>query len=141
MIFLSDLEPKERRDYGFARVRDLAFDAVRVLWTRRQKEGWQQSDIVRNIDSDPGWVSKKLRSPGNWTLRTFGELVEALDGEVEIIAHAKEDIKDSRQNHSAYDGYGPSPARSPLAATQNGNSGNQTIGASQHMLGIAATRP
>lgn len=75
---LNSLSPKELRDYGFARVRDAAFDAVQSLWARRQAEGMTQADLVAAIDADAGWVSKNLRGPGNWTLRTFGAFVESL---------------------------------------------------------------
>jgi hypothetical protein len=105
------LTARERRDYGFARVRDLAFDAVQSLWRRRRDAGMKQIEIVNAIGRQPAWVSRNLRAPGNWTLRTIGELVEALGGEVEIRVYAKEDRPEAAQNYSAYDGYGPSASR------------------------------
>jgi hypothetical protein len=101
----ADLSPRERRDYGFARVRDIAFDAIQTLWRRRHGEGMKQTDIVRAIGRQPAWVSRNLRAPGNWTLRTIGELAEALGGEVEIIVHAMEDPPAPRRNFTAYDEY------------------------------------
>jgi hypothetical protein len=65
----------------------------------------KQSDIVKAIDRQPAWVSRNLRAPGNWTLRTIGELVEALGGEVEIVVHAKEDPLQNPSNYSAYIDY------------------------------------
>lgn len=38
----------------------------------------------------------------NWTFRTFGQYVEALDGELEIIVHAMEDPLDQPRNYDAY---------------------------------------
>ena len=69
----------DRGDYGFARARDIAFDAVLALWRKRKAAGVKQSDIAAALGRDPAWVSKQLKGPGNWTLRTIGELVEAMD--------------------------------------------------------------
>jgi hypothetical protein len=69
-----------------------------------------QTDVIRAIGRDRAWVSRNLRAPGNWTLRTLGELAEALNGELEIFLHAKEDAPDHPSNYSAYVGYEPSGA-------------------------------
>ena len=89
-------------DYGIARVRDKAFDAVMQLWDRRQAEGVQLKDVAEKIGADKGWISKQFRGPGNWTLKTFGSLVEALDGEAEIRVFAIEDPVDNPSNYDAY---------------------------------------
>ena len=104
---LTSLAPKERRDYGFARVRDAAFDAVSSLWARRQKEGMTQVDLATAIGADAGWVSKNLRGPGNWTMKTFGAFVEGLNGEAQIIIRAAEDPLPLLTNYHAYVGYEP----------------------------------
>ena len=70
--------------FGFARARDKAFAAIRTLWKLRQAQGVTQTDLALRLDRDPAWVSRKLSGPTNWTLRTFGDLADALDGEVEI---------------------------------------------------------
>lgn len=95
------IEPK----FGFARTRDLAFGAIRKMWKLRQSQGMTQVDLAARLDRDPAWVSKKLSGPTNWTLRTLGDLVDALDGEVEIrIA----DLRAGKMqgNYDAYAGYG-----------------------------------
>lgn len=102
-----DLAKRDLAEYGVARLRDLVFDAVLALWRRRRSEGWTQKDIAELIGRDPGWVSKNLRAPGNWTLRTAGELVQALGGEAEITIAALEDADDELSNYDAYDGYIP----------------------------------
>jgi hypothetical protein len=102
---LPALRPRELADYGFARARDIAFDAIQTLWRRRQSQGMRQIDIVTKIGRDAGWVSRNMRAPGNWTIRTIGELVEALDGELEIVVHAKEDPPERLANFSAYASY------------------------------------
>jgi hypothetical protein len=99
---LIDLDPKERREYGFLRIRDAAFDAVSALWRRRQDEGMTQAGIAEAIGADPGWVSKNLRGPGNWTMKTFGAFVEALDGEAQITVRAAGDPLPLKSNWHAY---------------------------------------
>lgn len=88
---ISPLTTQEQGDYGFARVRDQAFDAIQTLWRRRQTEGMKQKDIVDFLGRKPAWVSRNLSAPGDWTLRTFGELVQALRGEADILVRALED--------------------------------------------------
>jgi hypothetical protein len=89
-------------DYGYARVRDKAFDAVHELWTRRNTAGVTLVDVAEKIGRDKGWLSKQMNGPGNWTLRTFGELVMALDGEAEIAVYGLEDPPEYRSNYNAY---------------------------------------
>jgi hypothetical protein len=118
---LHSLTPKELRDYGFARVRDAAFDAVDLLWSRRQTEGVTQADLAANIAADAGWISRNLRGPGNWTLRTFGALVESLGGQVEIRVRAVEDPPTIRSNYHAYVEY-PQTAPTSLSRAPSGGS-------------------
>jgi hypothetical protein len=99
---LTHLTPEERREYGFLRVRDAAFDAVSKLWKRRQDEGISQAQLANEIGGDPGWVSKNLRGPGNWTMKTFGAFVEALNGDVDITIRGMEDPLPARPNFHAY---------------------------------------
>ena len=122
----SDLSPADRRDYGFARARDVAFDAVQRLWRRRRAQGMKQIDIVNALDRGPAWVSRNLRAPGNWTLRTIGELVEALGGELEITVRAIEEPPETRPNYSAYSEYEQVDKRVPPSAVEGGN---QMLGA------------
>ena len=66
----------------------------------------KQSDIASILNRDPGWVSKQLSAPGNWTLRTIGELIEAMNGELEIRAVGIEEPYATPPNFDAYSGYG-----------------------------------
>lgn len=127
---LTSLTPKERRDYGFARIRDAAFDAVSALWDRRQSEGMTQVDVANAIDGDPGWVSKNLRGPGNWTMKTFGTFVEALNGEALITVRAAEDPLPVRSNYHAYVGYEPeiTVTSSNITVRQRGGSASSASG-------------
>lgn len=75
---------RDLANYGVARLRDDAFDAVLALWRRRESEGWTMKRVADRIGRDPAWVNRALRAPGNWTLRTIGELIQGLDGEAEI---------------------------------------------------------
>lgn len=96
-------------NYGLSRARDKAFDAVRALWSKRQSNGVKLKDVADKIGADKGWVSKQLRGPGNWTLRTFGALVEGMDGEIEIGVFPIEEASDARSNYDAYAEYSNSP--------------------------------
>lgn len=119
MTSRSELRPsigREQADYGFARVRDQAFDAVQVLWHRRQAEGMKQKEIATLLGRNPAWVSRNLSAPGNWTLRTFGEFMQALGGEAEIRVLAMEDAVAGAGNDDACDGYRLSPDASPAPA-------------------------
>jgi len=110
---LCPLTQREQGDYGFARVRDQAFDAVQDLWRRRQAEGMRQKDIAAFLGRKPAWVSRNLSAPGNWTLRTFGEFMQALGGEVEILVHPIENKVVAGRNGAAYGGYDKPSGRSP----------------------------
>jgi transcriptional regulator with XRE-family HTH domain len=111
------MTPDERADYGFARVRDAAYDAVMDLWRRRKAEGMTQAQLADALGGDTGWLSRNLKGPGNWTLRTVGRLVEALNGEVELKVHGLEDPLPALPNYHAYVGYEPQTATNSMAAT------------------------
>jgi transcriptional regulator with XRE-family HTH domain len=138
----SDLAPRELEAFGFARARDVAFNAVRELWKRRRDQGMTQRDLAAKIGRDPAWISRKLQGPGNWTLRTIGAFVVALNGEIEIKIHDLDGASNHRMNYSgAYEEY---PIDNPPAgaARQDGNYGNQFIGEpSQRPLGLGTPSP
>jgi hypothetical protein len=117
---IKSMKPKDLRNYGHARARDLAFDAVQSLWRKRRAEGMKQSDLSNILDCEPAWISRNLRGPGNWTLRTFGALVQALRGDIEISVRAIEEPISLPRNYHAYAGYEIETNRrivSPLPAT------------------------
>ena len=102
---LHELSPHDRAIYGYGRVRNAAFEAVQNLWRRRKAAGLTQQVLAARIDMDPARLSKYLSGPGNWTLRTFGELVEGLDGEAEITVYGLEDPIELPRNYHAYAEY------------------------------------
>lgn len=104
-LSLAPLEADEVGDYGLARVRDVAFDAVCHLWRRRKAEGMTNRDLAAKTGRDPATISRNLRAPGNWTFRTFGELIQGLNGNVRIIVDAVEDSVHDTSNYDAYDDY------------------------------------
>lgn len=79
-----EFTPLERRNLGCARAQHAVFDAVMELWEVRQQQGLTQAEIAEFLGRDPGWVSRTLSGPGNWTLKTLGEFIEALNGLIEI---------------------------------------------------------
>lgn len=92
----------DRLAYGAARARDLAFSAVLELWGKRRSEGMTQTEFAEKLGRDTGWLSKKLKGPTNWTLKTLGQMVEALDGELEIRIH---DLRQPLQEKANFDAY------------------------------------
>ena len=92
MPFNFNRSKDDLRKLASARVRDAAYDAVFGLWVKRKGEGMTQQDIAQFLDRDPAWVSRNLSGPANWTLRTFGELTEALSGYAHIVVEPTEDI-------------------------------------------------
>ena len=93
-----------------------------------------QKDLAAKIGRDPAWISRKLHGPGNWTLRTIGAFVVALNGEIEIKVHALEDPPEILSNHpSAYEGYGEAQT-----IKRDGINGNQIIGEPSRKLGVAS---
>jgi len=112
--------------FGFARVRDKAFATIRRLWEARQAEGWNQLDVANRLGRDPAWVSRKLSGPSNWTLRTLGELADALDGEVEISIldlHAAH----STNNYDAYSEYNDPVVEVNIEATPQRDTGEKFL--------------
>lgn len=98
-----DFSPKENASYGQERAKSTAHLAVRELFYRRIKEGLTQEHIAKEIGKDPAWVSRVIKGPGNWTLKTLGALVVALDGILTIRVTAREDDKTCQ--HSNADAY------------------------------------
>jgi transcriptional regulator with XRE-family HTH domain len=107
------LSPEENADYGHARVKDQAFDVIRLLWARRQAEGMKQADLAAKTGKDQGWISRNLRGPGNWTFRTYGAFLAGLNAEVEMVGHLLEDRHSSSgENYHVYADFAHEPARS-----------------------------
>ncbi len=100
---LKPLEKSELADYGLAQVRDAAFEAILNLWRFRQAQGWTQKRLTENIGRDKATVSKYFRGPANWTMRTLGELVQALEADIRIIVDPLEESNDDGKNFDAYD--------------------------------------
>jgi transcriptional regulator with XRE-family HTH domain len=88
--------------FGFARARAQAFAALRHLWRQRRDEGWSQVELAGRLGRDAAWVSRKLSGPTNLTLRTFGDLADALDGEIEIRLGDLQSPGFNKQNYDAY---------------------------------------
>lgn len=83
---LIPLTPAERAQYGVCRAKDKLFDAVCELWRQRQAEGLTVNDISSRIGRSPRWITRALSAPGHWTITTFGQLMEGLEGEITICA-------------------------------------------------------
>lgn len=98
------MTPKELGKYGAAVAKDIAFDAVSALWRKRRADkNWSQKLAAESIGADEGWYSKQFNGPRNWTMESFGALVQSLNGNIEIIVRAAEDVSANNQNN--YDAY------------------------------------
>jgi hypothetical protein len=100
---INPMTPKDRAQFGGAVAKDAAFDAVYALWRKRFAEKWTRKKAADAIGVDEGWFSKQFNGPRNWTMETFGSLVQALDGDIEIIVHPIETRSKGRGN--SYDAY------------------------------------
>ena len=98
-----DFSPKENALYGEELAKGAAHRAVRELFDRRIHEGKKQEEIADKIGKDPAWLSRSIKGPANWTLKTLGALVVALDGKLTIKVGALEDHQ--QMNPSNYDAY------------------------------------
>ena len=89
-----------RSRYAVARAKGAAFDAVVGLWRRRQAAGLQQKEFGEIVGYSPARINRLLRGPANWTLTTLAELVDGLDGEVEIKVYGLDEPL-----HANFDAY------------------------------------
>jgi hypothetical protein len=102
---LLPLAGRALEEFGAEVIKNEVFDQVHLLWERRRVEGWTQKQVADAIGRDPGWVSRNLSAPGNWTVRTMGAFVQGLNGEIEIRIHALEDPIETPSNYDAYVDY------------------------------------
>ena len=93
---------KDRAQYGIAKVRTHAFSEIIKRWRKRKIEGMTQAEFAEALGRDTGWLSKNLKGPSNMTLKTFARMVEALDGEAEILVHDLRAPSPHRDNYDAY---------------------------------------
>lgn len=121
-------------EFAYARARDLAFDAVMSLWRRRSEAGLTQKELAQRIGCSRSLVSRSLRGPGNWTLRTLAEFADALEGEVEIRVFGLDEPRSDRDNYDAYEAHKePEPEPEPEQLTgsigDNGQRSDDQMGA------------
>jgi transcriptional regulator with XRE-family HTH domain len=109
-----DLKARELEQFGAARARDIAFDAVMRLWRERKAKGLTQKKLAESIGRDQGWLSRYFHGPGNWTLKTLGAFVQALDGELEITILPLEKPRENTTNSDAYSEYLPDIVAKPV---------------------------
>ena len=71
--------------------------AVWTLWKRRsQEKGWDQQWLADRLGRDKSRVSRLLNSPGNWTMDTVADLIEAMGArlcDIELVPY--EEIVDA----------------------------------------------
>lgn len=66
-------------------------------------EGMSQDEIASSIGKDPAWLSRTIKGPANWTLKTLGALTFALKGELSIEVIPTESMTEKKScNYDAY---------------------------------------
>lgn len=126
---------QQMRDYVSERARAIAFDAVYALWQKRHAEGRMKSALADTLGKNNSWVSRSLKGPANWTIKTLAELTYALDGDLEIIVRPLEDIKKTRRNYDIYSEY-----ELPVNSIQNTDSSSSSISFLDRMNDLNAGR-
>lgn len=114
-------EYKNHETYGAELVKNEAFSAIRALLELRLEQGKSQKEIAASIGKDEGWLSRNLAGPANWTFKTFGVLVQALDGCAEVKVIPSEDIIKSC-NFDIYESIGIFTQSPPKVEKQSDNS-------------------
>jgi len=79
---------RETLDYELANVEMDFTDSLESLMQRR---GVNKSELARRIGTSPSYITKILRGSTTFTMEMMVKLVRALDGEIHVRAHAKED--------------------------------------------------
>lgn len=96
MVTRSPTQPITDTDkaYGRTTTRVQVATAVWMLWDRVRKERKvDQQWLAERLGKSKGRVSRLLKGPGNWTLDTVGELLEAMEGRLTLVeAHTYEEI-------------------------------------------------
>lgn len=84
----------EAKIYGRAITRVQVASAIWALWDRmRQEQGVDQQWLADRMGKDKSWASRLLKGPGNWTLDTVGEILEAMGGRLTLVeAHTYDEI-------------------------------------------------
>jgi hypothetical protein len=82
------------KSYGKTTTRLQVATAVWSLWERLRKEhGLDQQWLADRMGKDKSRASRLLNAPGNWTLDTVGEILEAMGGRITLVeAHTYEEI-------------------------------------------------
>lgn len=91
------------KSYGRATTRIQVATAVWTLWDRLRKEqGIDQQWLADRMGKDKSWASRLLKGPGNWTLDTVGDLLEAMGARLTCVeAHTYEEISQGNAAHAS----------------------------------------
>lgn len=75
-------------DKGYARTatRLMIAGAVWDLWERlRREQGVDQQWLAGRLNKNKSRVSRLLKGPGNWTIDTVADLLEAMEGRLTVV--------------------------------------------------------
>jgi transcriptional regulator with XRE-family HTH domain len=80
--------PVTAGDLGYARTatRLMVAGAVWRLWDQlRRDQGLDQQWLADRLGKDKSRVSRLLKGPGNWTMDTVADLLEAMEGRLTLV--------------------------------------------------------
>jgi transcriptional regulator with XRE-family HTH domain len=81
-------DPISAGDRGYARttMRLMIAGAVWQLWEQlRRDKGVDQKWLADRLNKDKSRVSRLLNGPGNWTMDTVADLLEAMEGRLTLV--------------------------------------------------------
>jgi hypothetical protein len=88
----SKFDENEREFLGLTLERQIFGALYSAVQDRKDCLGLTRAEFGRRIGRDKTGVSKLLRGPGNWTIRTISDFANALDLDVEITFVDRRDV-------------------------------------------------
>jgi len=76
-------DPEYRRLYA---IEGLVTDAAELVARLMEKQGVNKAELARRLGKTRAWVTQLLSGRANMTMRTFAEVVYALNAEVKLSA-------------------------------------------------------
>src|SRR3954453_20298410 len=74
------------KSYARTTTRLMIAGAVWQLWEQlRDEQGLDQQWLADRLDKDKSRVSRLLKGPGNWTIDTVADLLEAMEGRITMV--------------------------------------------------------
>lgn len=90
--------------YSCQRLKTKLFEAVLDAFVERcRRDNFSKADLAAVMRRDPAQITRWLKGPGNWELRTVSDLMRALRADVHIHCVLFEDIRSNDEHELARD--------------------------------------